>query len=129
MPPFDFIADTSAIVRRLREDPAVEPFFAGKRFAITFVTLAELSVGVLKSERPAAAWKRVLEVISGVEMFLVSERTPIIYAGIFHDLKQRGTLIPINDIWIAAVCLEARLPVLARDVHFSRVPDLTVINC
>ncbi len=129
MPAIDFIADTSAVVRRLRQDSAVEPFFVEKRFAITFVTLAELSVGVLKAERPEAAWKRVLEVLRGVEMFLVSDLTPVIYAGIYHDLKQRGTLIPINDIWIAAVCLEAKLPVLARDAHFSRVPDLTVINC
>ncbi len=125
----DFIADTSAIVRRLRRDPAVGPFFAGKRFAISFVTLAELSVGVLKSDRPESAWSRVLEVLGGVEMFLVSDSTPMIYAGIYHDLERRGSLIPINDIWIAAVCLEAQLPVLARDAHFSRIPNLQVIDC
>ena len=129
MPQPDFIADTSAVVRRLRGNSAVEPFFAGKRFAISFVTLAELSVGVLKSGRPEAAWQCVLEVLRGVEMFLVSDATPLIYAGIYHDLASRGSLIPINDIWIAAVCLEAQLPVLARDEHFSRVPNLQVINC
>ena len=129
MPHPDFIADTSALVRRLRKDPSVEPFFAGKRFAITFVTLAELSVGVLKSDHPEAAWKRVLEVLRDVEMFLISDLTPLIYAGLYRDLEQRGSLIPINDIWIAAVCVEAQLPVLARDAHFSRVPNLAVINC
>jgi tRNA(fMet)-specific endonuclease VapC len=129
VPQLDFVADTSAIVRRLRKDPAAEPFFAGKRFAITFVTLAELSVGVLKSDRPEAAWKRVLEVLRGVEMLLSSDLTPMVYAGIFHDLERRGMLIPINDIWIAALCLEAQLPVLARDSHFSRVPGLQVIGC
>ena len=129
MPPIDLIADTSAVVRRLRKDASVEPFFARKRFAITFVTLAELSVGVLKSQNPEGAWKRVLEVLQGVEMFLSSDLTPMIYAGVYHDLEQRGSLIPINDIWIAALCLEAQLPVLARDAHFSRVPNLNVINC
>ena len=129
MPQPDFIADTSALVRRLRKDPSVEPFFAGKSFAITFVTLAELSVGVLKANQPEAAWKRVLEVLRGVEMFLISDLTPLVYAGVYRDLEERGSLIPINDIWIAAVCLEAKLPVLARDAHFSRVPNLTVINC
>ena len=129
MPQPGFIADTTAVVRRLRRDPSVEPFFAGKHFAIAFVTLAELSVGVLKSQNPEAAWRRVLEVIAGAEMFRVSDLTPMIYAGVYHDLEQRGTLIPINDIWIAAVCLEAQLPVLARDEHFNRVPNLTVISC
>ncbi len=129
MPYTDFIADTSAVVRRLRNDPAVEPFFTGKRFAITFVTLAELSVGVLKADRPEAAWRRVLEVLREVEMFVISDLTPLIYAGVYRDLEKRGSLIPINDIWIAAVCIEAQLPVLARDSHFHRVPNLTVINC
>jgi tRNA(fMet)-specific endonuclease VapC len=125
----DFIADTSALVRRLRKDPSVEPFFTDKHFAITFVTLAELSLGVIKARDPDAAWNDVLEALRGVEMFLVSNFTPMIYAGLYRDLEQRGTLIPINDIWIAALCLEARLPILARDAHFSRVPNLSVINC
>jgi len=129
VPPIDFIADTSALVRHLRKDRSVEPFFTGKRFAITFVTLAELSVGVLKAQNPDAAWKRILEVLRGVEMFLVSDLTPMIYAGVYYDLEQRGSLIPINDIWIVALCVEAQLPVLARDGHFSRVPNLNVINC
>jgi predicted nucleic acid-binding protein len=129
VPQPDFIADTTAVVRRLRRDPSVEPFFADKHFAIAFVTLAELSVGVLKSQNPEAAWRRVLEVIGGAEMFRVSDLTPMIYAGVYYDLEQRGTLIPINDIWIAAVCLEAQLPVLVRDEHFNRVPNLTVIKC
>lgn len=96
MPQPDFIADTTAVVRRLRRDPSVEPFFAGKHFAIAFVTLAELSVGVLKSQNPEAAWRRVLEVIAGAEMFRVSDLTPMIYAGVYHDLEQRGTLIPLT---------------------------------
>jgi predicted nucleic acid-binding protein len=89
----DFIADTSAVVRRLRRDPSIEPFFAGKRFAVTFVTLAELSVGVLKSNHPEAAWRRVLEVLGGMEMFLVSDLTPMLYAGVYYDLERRGLLI------------------------------------
>ena len=62
-------------------------------------------------------------------MFHVSTLTPAIYARIYFDLEQRGTMIPINDIWIAALAIEARLPILARDEHFARVPGLVVINC
>ena len=129
MSAIEFIADTSALVRLLRRDPSVESFFATKHFAISFVTLAELSVGVLKTRQPDAAWKRVLEVLQGVEMFGVSDLTPVIYAGIFRELEQRGSLIPINDIWIATVCMEVQLPLLARDAHFNRVSGLHVINC
>lgn len=123
------IADTSVIVALLRQDSDVARRIAGRVFAITFVTLAELSVGVLKSRKPDAAWREVQRVPEGREMLHVSTLTPAIYARIFFDLQQRGILIPINDIWIAALAIEAGLPILARDQHFSRVTNLTVIDC
>jgi predicted nucleic acid-binding protein len=55
----DFIADTSAIIGLLHRDPQVEQKVSGKTFAITFVTLTELSLGVLKSTKPDAAWSRI----------------------------------------------------------------------
>ncbi|MGI8436336.1 MAG: PIN domain-containing protein [Chthoniobacterales bacterium] len=102
---------------------------AGKVFATTFFTLAELSLGVLKSARPEAARSRIQDVIGNCQMFYVSTMTPAIYARIYFDLERRGTIIPINDIWIAAVALEAGLPILARDEHFSRITGLSVIEC
>jgi predicted nucleic acid-binding protein len=62
-------------------------------------------------------------------MFHVSTITPAVYARIYYDLEQRGVMIPINDIWIAALAFAARLPIVARDEHFSRVRGLTVIPC
>jgi predicted nucleic acid-binding protein len=38
-------------------------------------------------------------------------------------------MIPINDIWIAALAIETQVPLLARDAHFSRVTGLSVIEC
>lgn len=125
----DFIADTSAIIGVLRRDPAVEREISGKKFAITFITLAELSLGVLKAARPEAAWARIQDVIGNCQMFHVSTVTPAIYARIYFDLERRGAMIPINDIWIASLAIEARLPIVARDEHFSRVTGLSVIRC
>jgi predicted nucleic acid-binding protein len=62
-------------------------------------------------------------------MLHVSTVTPAIYARIYFDLEQRGAMIPINDVWIAALAIEARLPILARDEHFLRVGGLEVIVC
>ena len=125
----DFIADTSAIIGLLRRDPAVEQIFAGRNFAITFVTLAELSLGVLKATRPDAAWARIRDVLRDRQMLHVSPITPAIYARIYFDLEQRGALIPINDIWISALAIEHRLAIVARDEHFSRIAGLSVISC
>ena len=63
------------------------------------------------------------------QMLHVSTVTPAIYARIYFDLEQRGSMIPINDIWIAALAIETQVPLLARDEHFSRVAGLSVIEC
>jgi len=125
----DFIADTSAVVRLLRRDSGVEEKVKGKTFAITFVTFAELNVGILKANNRLAAFHRCLEVLAGMQVFHGSGVTPSLYARIYYDLEQRGEMIPINDIWIAAIALETDLPILARDEHFSRVRGLSVIQC
>jgi tRNA(fMet)-specific endonuclease VapC len=125
----DFVADTTAIIRLCRRDPLVQQKIQDNIFAITFVTMAELSVGVLKASDPNAAWSRIQSVLLGHHIFHVSPGTPALYARIYFDLEQRGTMIPVNDIWIAALAIESGLPLLARDEHFSRVKGLTVINC
>jgi tRNA(fMet)-specific endonuclease VapC len=125
----DFIADTSAIIGLLRRDPRVEEKVEGKNFAITFVTAAEIFLGVLKARNQTAAQKRCREVLEGCEVLQGSERTPALYAYIYHKLEQRGQLIPVNDIWIATIAIEAGLPLIARDEHFSRIEGLSVIEC
>jgi predicted nucleic acid-binding protein len=126
---FDFIADTSAVIRLLRRDSLVEGRVRGKNFAVTFVTIAELDLGILKADDPFAAVERLAEVLADVQVFHGSGQTPMFYARIYYDLEQRGRKIPVNDVWIAAIALETRLPILARDEHFSRVQGLSVIQC
>jgi tRNA(fMet)-specific endonuclease VapC len=125
----DFIADTSVVIGLLRGDSQIKQAVGDKNFAITFVTLAELSLGVLKSGKRDAAWSRIQEVIRDRLMLHVSTVTPAIYARIYFDLEQRGSMIPVNDIWIAALAIETQVPLLARDEHFSRVTGLSVIEC
>jgi tRNA(fMet)-specific endonuclease VapC len=125
----NFIADTSVIVCLLRGDSQAEKILRGKDFAITFVTFAELDVGILKANDPLAAAQECAEVVTGLRVYHGSGRTPALYARIYHDLSKRGTMIPINDIWIAAIAIETNLPILARDEHFSRIRGLHVIQC
>jgi len=125
----DVIADTSVIIGLLRGDKHVEEKVIGRNFAITFVTLAELSLGVLKAAKRAAAWSRIQDIIGGRQMLHVSTLTPAIYARVYFDLERRGLMIPINDIWIASLAIETGVPILVRDEHFSRVAGLSVIEC
>jgi predicted nucleic acid-binding protein len=51
------------------------------------------------------------------------------YGRIYRNLREAGTLIGSNDIWIAATALAFELPVVtANEQHFRRVADLTVVG-
>ncbi len=56
----------------------------------------------------------------------VDDRTAEHYAGVYQQLKRRGTLIPTNDIWISASAIQHDLGVLTFDDHFDYVEGLSV---
>jgi len=57
----------------------------------------------------------------------VDEGTAVRYAEVYSDLEKKGTMIPINDIWIAAFAMRHEMPLLARDDHFGRIDGLDLI--
>ncbi len=48
------------------------------------------------------------------------------FALIKDSLKRKGTPIPVNDIWIAAQCMETGAVLLSGDSHFDAVDGLLV---
>ncbi len=50
------------------------------------------------------------------------------YCDIRLILKQKGTPIPENDIWIAASCIDVDADLLSNDDHFSKIDGLTLIG-
>ena len=63
----------------------------------------------------------------GVEVLDLSEATTRHYGVLFRQLRQQGTPIPTNDIWIAALVLERDLVLCSRDGHFDYLPQLNVV--
>jgi predicted nucleic acid-binding protein len=58
----------------------------------------------------------------------VDQETTIYYATLRTELKKAGTPIPANDVWVAALCRQYRLPILSRDWHFDIVAGLRRID-
>ena len=46
------------------------------------------------------------------------------YGDIKKELRQNGTPIPENDIWIASLAKELNLPLVTRDKHFQYIKIL-----
>lgn len=50
------------------------------------------------------------------------------YGEIYAHLKKVGKPIQTNDMWIAALCIEHKIPLLTLDKHFSAIPDLELMK-
>lgn len=59
-----------------------------------------------------------------VHVLLPDMATAHHYARVFVQLKEAGTPIPDNDLWIAAMALQNELTLITRDQHFKRIPQL-----
>jgi tRNA(fMet)-specific endonuclease VapC len=62
-----------------------------------------------------------------VRVLSVTEETAELYGRLATYLKQKGQPIPVNDIWIAALCLQHDAALLTNDSDFQYLPQITVI--
>ena len=94
---------------------------------LPFVVVAELragfAVGKLGAENERVLQRFILK--PGVGMLFADEQTTHFYAAAYRQLRQQGTPIPTNDLWIAALALQHGLVLCARDRHFDHLPQLS----
>jgi tRNA(fMet)-specific endonuclease VapC len=119
------ILDTNALSAVADEAPGIaEVLGETDLIAIPVVVLGEYRFGVALSRRRLAYERWIEKSLSSYMVFDIDQETTTSYAELRVELKQRGTPIPSNDIWIAALCRQYGLPVLSRDRHFDRIRGL-----
>jgi tRNA(fMet)-specific endonuclease VapC len=94
---------------------------------LPFVVLGELRAG-FAAGRHGADNERVLRrflMKEGVRPLYADDQTTHHYATVFRQLRQQGTPIPTNDMWIAALVLQHNLALCSRDRHFDQLRQLT----
>ncbi len=108
------------------EAVVVDRIARADRIIIPLPVLAELRVGFRGGTREGLNLEELEMFFSSprVEVPPMTEQTAILYAEIFGTLKSKGTPIPVNDIWIAAVTLEQGAILFSRDEHFYRIEGL-----
>lgn len=92
------------------------------------VVLGELFYGALNSANPHKNEKMIWQFAKQSVVVPVDEKIAVRYAIIRLNLKKKGMPIPENDIWVAATSQELNAPLFARDIHFTYVDGLKVIN-
>lgn len=61
-----------------------------------------------------------------VELLPVLRETSECFGRIKQSLKVKGTPIPINDVWVAAQCMQTGAVLVTYDAHFDSVDGLRV---
>ena len=122
------VGDTSAFVaieqgRPLRQSPPA-------RLAVSYVTVAELTAGVLQAPSPQERARRLRTLVHVRRLDPLPVDAPV--AAAWPDLRQalreRKRRMPVNDSWIAATALAYGLPVVAQDEDYAEVPGLEIIR-
>ena len=119
------LLDTNIVIALFAKDPVVmEKLSNTEAVFIPSVVLGELLYGALESARQSENVRRVEDFAAGRTVLNCDAWVARAYGQIKHELRTRGTPIPDNDIWIAAVAREHVITVISRDAHFQKVPDL-----
>jgi len=58
----------------------------------------------------------------------VTETTAVTYGKTRLSLKKKGKPIPENDLWIAALCIEHKIPLFSNDAHFEDIDHLMLVR-
>ncbi len=97
--------------------------------SIPSVVLGELHYGFLKGSRQQFNEKKLRQIISHLNIEIIDVNADVArkYAFICRSLEKKGAKIPINDVWIAASCMEVGGTLLTRDQHFEAVDQIEVI--
>ena len=121
------ILDTSAYVGfKMGYCELVEYLTRADVIFVSPIVLGELMLGF----RSGARFSKNMEDLNlflshpAVETIKLSEITSDRYSRIACQLKQQGTPIPSNDIWIAAQTMETGAELVTMDNHFDKISGL-----
>jgi tRNA(fMet)-specific endonuclease VapC len=119
--------DTSVAIRFLNGDKTIsERVLALPEIILPVVVMGELLFGAENSTRPLQNLPHYLEFVAACVVVPLGRETALAYARTRLGLKRKGRPIPMNDIWIAAQCLEHGWGLVTDDTDFDCVDGLSL---
>lgn len=125
------IVDTSAYSQfRNGVEPALLLGRQAPRLIMSPIVIGELLAGFRHGKRfdvnqadleSFLAWPHV-------QVINITPGTASAYASIYAELRAKGTPIPQNDLWLAALAREWNVSIWTYDSHFSHVAGLRVVR-
>ena len=96
---------------------------------ISAITLAELELGVEKSNRPEKNTAALMQLLSIIEVLPFTDLAAVEYGKLCAYLQRQGTPIGTMDMLIASHAKAENAVIVTNNVReFERVPDLKIEN-
>lgn len=122
--------DTNIVIRLFKNDPLITRILPNfSTFYLPVPVVAELLFAARNSSKPEENLKIYNEFIDTCNVLNITRETAHHYSVIRLWLKEKGSPIPENDLWIASISLEQNVPLITGDVHFDNIDGLKVIKC
>jgi tRNA(fMet)-specific endonuclease VapC len=123
------ILDTNGLSAVADGDANLMPILhQATEIAVPVIVLGEYRYGVWQSRERQRYEQWLMDSLPYYRVLDVDQETTIYYATLRTELKKAGTPIPSNDVWVAALGRQYRLPILTRDPHFDLVAGLRRID-
>lgn len=126
MPPAGkVLLDTNIIIALFSGDARVaKKLSTAPEVFVSSISLGELYYGAWKSSQSRANLRRLHEFSAASAILSIDADTAEDYGRLKAALRNKGRMIPENDLWIAAQARQHKLLLISRDSHFDLVEDL-----
>lgn len=124
----DCLLDTNIVIGLFANESSITDkikSFSGS-ILIPSIVLGELFYGAEQSTRKVENRKKIEELAEASIILECDTNTARFYGKIKSLLKVKGTPIPENDIWIAALAEQHKLTLATRDKHFANIGSIEV---
>jgi tRNA(fMet)-specific endonuclease VapC len=124
----DCLLDTNIVIGLFANESSIKEkikSFFGNIF-IPSIVLGELFYGAEQSTRKDYNRRKIEELAEASLVLECDADTARFYGKIKNQLKIKGTPIPENDIWIAALADQHQLILVTRDKHFNNVETISI---
>ncbi|MDQ3249726.1 MAG: type II toxin-antitoxin system VapC family toxin [Chloroflexota bacterium] len=120
-----YLLDTGIVIALFANDRAVvEQIEDAEEIFIPSIVIGELYYGARQSGRARENVARV-DLFAEANVLLMCDTETCRWYGVVKDLlRQKGSFIPENDVWISALSLRHGLILVTRDDSFNAVTNL-----
>lgn len=123
------LLDTSVIIHVFKKNNAVaEKLDAMQEIYVPVEVVGELYYGAYRSSNPAKHISQVQTFLTNCNILSADKITADIYGNIKATLTGKGKPIPENDLWIAAIAQQHRIPLFTTDGHFKEIIGISFVE-